>query len=70
MKEACHVIEIAHTKRGYSVVSIFKTFFDGLDYHGEFKTGENKAYDYLRYLQEDTRDRTFEIIKSKYGTSL
>lgn len=67
MKKVYHIVEVEHTKKGYPVVSVFKTFFDGEDKYGEFKTAEQKANGYLEYLEKDTKDRTFKVTESSYG---
>ena len=67
MNTVYHIIEVAHTKKGIPVVSVLKSFMDGEDKWGRFKTGQEKAEGYLEFLQEDTRSRIFEITETRYG---
>ena len=70
MKKIYHVIEIDYTKKGVFVFSFLKCFFDGEDKYGVFKTGREKAYGYLEYLEENTKHRTYDVTSSSYGLSL
>lgn len=67
MNTIYHVIEVAHTKKGMPVISVLKSFQDGKDKWERFQTGKDKAEGYLKYLEEDTRSRIFEITESMYG---
>ena len=67
MRSVWNVIEVAHTRQGYPIVSIIKSFVDGEDKCGRFKTGYEKAYNYLEFLEENTHKRIYEITEFKYG---
>lgn len=67
MNTIYYVIEVAHTKKGMPVMSVLKSFYDGLNDWGIVEKGEDKANRYLKYLEDDTKDRIFEITETSYG---